>query len=85
MQISNLKLSSYGWNLKRDAITPDALPSVCLQIKLPGSRDEEFLEISCSINLEETRYLVASLEDSLVEAETGERPAHPCKKLPPGY
>ena len=85
MRTNNLRITSYGWNPLRDAVTPDAKPAVCVQIKVPGHTDEEFLEIACSINLEEARYLIASLEDSLVEADTGERPAHPCKKLPPGY
>jgi len=85
MRTQNLRITSYGWNPERDGITPEAKAAICLLIKLPGHDDEEFLEIAFSINLEEARYLIASLEDSLVEAETGERPSHPCKKLPPGY
>jgi hypothetical protein len=78
MTIANKQqIGSYGWCPERDAIIcKEAPPCVYLYVKSAGAMSDYTME------LEAARLLIESLEDSIVEAQTGHRPTHPCKTLP---
>lgn len=66
---------SYGWNPARDGAPGTQLSPIVNLLITPSLS----LGITVSLTIEQAKFLAESLEDSIVEATTGRRPAHPTK------